>query len=93
MLQSNEDGVDASTPPMAVLLSDSALAIGAGADTTASVLANIFFNLLTHREYYKALQEEVDHFYPHDEDAMDAKHHSKMFWLEAIMCVRSSHYC
>lgn len=70
---------------MNVLLSDAMLAVGAGSDTTASVLANIYFNILTHREYYKVLQEEVDHFYPRNEDAMDTKHHSKMVWLEAIM--------
>lgn len=71
-----------------MLLSDSSLAVAAGADTTASVLANIFYNLLSNREYYRVLREEVDHFYSRNEDAMDTRHYARMVWLEAIMFVK-----
>ena len=67
------------------MVSDGLLAIGAGADTTASVLSNTFWLLLSHPQYYKRLQEEVDRFYPPGEDSLDPKYHTQMPFLEAVM--------
>ena len=61
------------------------LALIAGSDTTATVLAHIVWCLLTHPEAYKRLQKEVDRFYPPSEDSLDGKHLSEMTYLEAVM--------
>ncbi|THG99327.1 hypothetical protein EW026_g3001 [Hermanssonia centrifuga] len=82
---SNEDGGDAQSPSPALVISDGALAVVAGSDTTASVLSNIFWCLLSHPEVYKRLQQEVDQYYPQQEDALDTTHHTKMFYLEAVI--------
>ena len=87
LLQSNEDGAEPINPPKARVLSDGLLAIGAGADTTASVLSNTFWLLLKHPQYYKRLQEEVDKFYPPGEDSLDSKYHTQMPFLDAVMYV------
>ena len=58
----------------------------AGSDTTASALSNIFFLLAANPPVYKRLQDEVDRFYPHGEDALSTKHHANMPYLEAVMC-------
>ena len=68
-----------------MVISDGALAIVAGSDTTASVLSNLFWLLLRHPQYYKRLQEEVDKFYPPGENALDPKHHPNMPYLESVM--------
>ena len=72
-------------PPKEQVLSDGLLAIGAGADTTASVLSNTFWLLLRHPQYYKRLQAEVDKYYPPGEDSLSPIHHTKMPYLEAVM--------
>ena len=59
----------------------------AGSDTTATTIANVFFLLLQHEDKLKRLQEEVDKFYPHGEDALDPRHYVDMRYLEAVMCV------
>ena len=61
------------------------LALIAGSDTTATVLAHIFWCLLTHPEAYKRLQAEVDKFYSSSEDSLDPKHIPDMQYLEAVM--------
>ena len=39
---------------------DGGLAIVAGADTTSSVLAGTFLNILSHRDVYDRLRHEID---------------------------------
>ena len=83
--QNNEGGEEKEAPNKANVLSDSALAIVAGSDTTASVFINIVYCLLKHPDVYKRLQAEVDEFYPPEENSLDPKHHTKMPYLEAVM--------
>ena len=45
-------------------VSSSLLVIVAGSDTTASVLSNVFYYLLSHPEYYQRLREEIDGVIP-----------------------------
>lgn len=66
---------------------DGVLAIFTASDTTATVLSNIFWNLLRYPHYYQRLQTEVDKYYPADADVLDTKHYSKMTLLDAVMCV------
>ena len=72
-------------PSKEQVLSDGLLAIGAGADTTASVLSNTFWLLLQNPQYYKRLQEEVDKYYPPGEDSLNPVHHTQMPYLDAVM--------
>ena len=72
-------------PSKQLVLSDGLLAMGAGADTTASALSNILWLIIRHPQYYKRLQAEVDKFYPPGEDSLDPKHHTRMPYLEAVM--------
>ncbi|OBZ79546.1 hypothetical protein A0H81_01401 [Grifola frondosa] len=80
----NEDGFDAS-PPTAQVISDGALAMIAGSDTTASVLTSLFFCLLSHRETYDCLQAEIDSYFPPGENALDTRYHAEMPYLNAVL--------
>ncbi|OCH86875.1 high nitrogen upregulated cytochrome P450 monooxygenase 2 [Obba rivulosa] len=80
----NEDGAGAPRP-FPEVVSDGALAVIAGSDTTSSVLSNVFFYLLKEPAYYKRLQAEVDKFYPPGEDALSTKHHGDMPFLTAVL--------
>ena len=73
------------TPPMHVIVSDGALAMIAGSDTTASVLSNMFYCILKYPAVYQRLQEEIDKHCPPEEDACNADRHTNMPYLEAVM--------
>ena len=83
--QNNEDLPNKVAPPMKHLVDDGILAVTAGSDTTASALTSIFFCLLTHPDTYASLQDEVDKFYPKDEDPLVTKHHQDMVYLHAVV--------
>lgn len=85
LIQSNEDGSDKVDPPRPLVISDGLLALVAGSDTTATVLANIFYCLMCYPDAYKRLVAEVDHFYPPGENSLDSKHLKHMHYLEAVM--------
>ena len=85
--QSNEDGAEKQSPPKAVVVSDGALALAAGSDTTSTVLTAAFWCMLTRPQVYERLREEVDKFYPPGEDSTSPEHHPRMVYLEAIMYV------
>jgi len=82
---SNEDGAEKVSPSRPVVVSDGALAMIAGSDTTATVLASTIWSLLCNPDAYKRLREEVDKFYPAGEDATNPEHYSKMVYLEAVI--------
>ncbi|KAK7042191.1 cytochrome P450 [Favolaschia claudopus] len=50
--------------PFPLAVSNAVVAIIAGVDTTATVLSNTFFFLITHPESYKRLQRELDEAFP-----------------------------
>ncbi|KAJ7477012.1 cytochrome P450 [Mycena galericulata] len=56
--------VDADPYPFPLVVSNSVLAIIAGSDTSATVMSNTFFFLLSHPESYKRLQSELDEAFP-----------------------------
>ncbi|KAI0628638.1 high nitrogen upregulated cytochrome P450 monooxygenase 2 [Trametes polyzona] len=80
-----EDQQDARPPSVEEVASEGILAIVAGADTTSSALASIFFCLATHAEAYKHLEEEVDRFYPPGQDPGDTRFHREMHYLTAVI--------
>ena len=59
-------------------------AITAGADTTSTVLANLFHSLITHPSDYARLRAEVDDTFP-GEAPFDSAKLSKMPFLNAVM--------
>ncbi|THH32435.1 hypothetical protein EUX98_g1784 [Antrodiella citrinella] len=81
----NDDGAEAVSPPLSVVIAEAALVIIAGSDTTSGTLCNILYSLVRHPDVYKELQEEVDKFYPLGENALDSAFHSKMTFLEAVI--------
>ncbi|KAK7037631.1 hypothetical protein VNI00_010847 [Paramarasmius palmivorus] len=86
----DEAGLEKSPPSLETVTSDSALAIVAGSDTTASAMSSLFWFLLSNPEWYKRLQKEVDEVYPEGDDALDASRHGKMKVLGACLdeCLR-----
>ena len=71
-----------------MIVSNSILAIVAGADTTATVLRNTIFYLLTNPTYYTRLREEVDETFPPTETStLDTKVLPSLSFLNAVMCV------
>ncbi|KAH8107519.1 high nitrogen upregulated cytochrome P450 monooxygenase 2 [Phellopilus nigrolimitatus] len=82
----DEDGVGKTPPSEAEIISNGALAIVAGSDTTSSTLGGIFYYLLTHPDVYKRLQKEVDAVFPPGEgDPFDATKLIEMPFLNAVI--------
>ena len=74
-------------PSLAQLADDGILAIGAGSETTAGALTNLFVCLLAFPDVLARLQAEVDQFYPPEADSLDTSPHPKMPYLDAVMYV------
>jgi cytochrome P450 len=77
-----------SQTPITHYFLDSALGIIAGSDTTATVLSNAAFYLLSHPQAYKLLQAEVDETFPRGpgtKEPNDAALLSNMSYLNAVM--------
>ncbi|TFK36463.1 high nitrogen upregulated cytochrome P450 monooxygenase 2 [Crucibulum laeve] len=53
--------IDSSVSPLPFIFSNTALAVIAGSDTTASAISNTIYYLLSHPEYYSRLQKEIAH--------------------------------
>ncbi|KAJ6588103.1 cytochrome P450 [Mycena capillaripes] len=77
--------VDAEPYPFPLLVANSALAIVAGSDTSATVLCNTFFLLLSHPESYKRLQWELDQAFPAGKEPTDAATLSILPYLNAVI--------
>ena len=68
-------------------MSDSILAIVAGADTTSAVLSGLFYYLLSNPNTYHRLQDEVDATFPQGTDPFEAAKLADMPYLNAVMYV------
>jgi cytochrome P450 len=62
MVQAQRSGVE--KPMMPNIVSDGALAVIAGSDTTAGALAVIFYHLVRYPSYRVRLQSEIDFYSP-----------------------------
>ncbi|GJE87389.1 cytochrome P450 [Phanerochaete sordida] len=82
---SNEDGAEAHTPDKSTVLADSALAIIAGSDTTASVFSTLLFLLLRHPRALARLRAELDAACPPEADALDPQHTARVPYLDAVI--------
>ena len=85
--QIDEDGVEPEPPSLQQVVGEAGLAIAAGADTTSTVVSNIFYYLLSHPVNYARLREEVDSTFPRgDSDGpFDSAKLAKMPFLNAVM--------
>jgi len=79
----DEAGLEKQPISTPVALSDASLVIVAGSDTTATVLASLFFYLIRDREKFERLRAEIDRFYPRGE--ITTKYFSEMNYLEACI--------
>ncbi|KAH9481263.1 Cytochrome P450 67 [Psilocybe cubensis] len=84
------DEVSASPQPASFgdFSSDAFLAIVAGSDTTATVLSNIFFYILSDKMIFERLREEVDHNFPRKEGTAPSDDSTKlanMPYLNAVI--------
>ncbi|KAK7032984.1 cytochrome P450 [Favolaschia claudopus] len=81
----DEAGLEKQKPPLGDVIADGALAVVAGADTTASALASLFYFLMLHPKYYRRLQEEIDAHFPPGSDPLDTHSHADMKFLDACI--------
>jgi cytochrome P450 len=84
-MEIDEPGVEPYPPPMSQVIADAGLAIIAGSDTTATVLSNIFYYLMTTPNAYTRLQAEIDKTFPPGENALDPSKYLEMPYLSAVM--------
>ncbi|KAK7056360.1 hypothetical protein VNI00_002914 [Paramarasmius palmivorus] len=74
--------------PFPLIVSNAVLAIIAGSDTTASVLSNIVYYLLSSPLYLERLREEIDQSFPSIYDgstSLDAARLAELPWLNAVI--------
>ncbi|KAJ6543634.1 cytochrome P450 [Mycena vulgaris] len=72
--------------PFPLVVSNAVLAIIAGSDTSATVLSNTLFFLLSHPESYKRLQLEIDEAFPvGTKEPTDAATLSSLPYLNAVI--------
>lgn len=84
--QIDEDGILPTPPSLPQIVTDAALAIVAGSDTTSSLLSNVVYCLLKSPQDYGRLRDEVDATFPADEGPpFDAAKLAAMPFLNAVM--------
>ncbi|KAJ7266574.1 cytochrome P450 [Mycena rebaudengoi] len=77
---------DTETYPFSRAVANSSVAIVAGSDTTATVLSNILFYLLSNPEPYARLQAEVDEAFPRgSEEPNNSATLANMAYLNAVI--------
>ncbi|KAF8207255.1 cytochrome P450 [Mycena galopus ATCC 62051] len=81
----DEAGLEKQKPPLGNVIADGALAVIAGADTTASALSSLFFLLLSYPKYYDQLQEEIDSHFPPGADPLGTSIYADMKFLNACI--------
>ncbi|OCB86788.1 cytochrome P450 [Sanghuangporus baumii] len=82
----NEEGLEKIEVPTDQGMNDVLTAIGAGADTTSTVLAAVFFYLLSNPSVCMRLRKEVESEFPVEErEPFDAVKLARMPYLNAVM--------
>ena len=82
--QTSENGGE--KPPLRNIVSDGALAVIAGSDTTAGALAVIWYHLVRHPSYRIRLQSEIDAYFPPPaQDPLDMSTLARMPYLNACL--------
>ncbi|KAF8235772.1 cytochrome P450 [Tricholoma matsutake] len=78
----DEEGTASEAPTVPEVISNGALAIIAGADTTSSAISNLFWYLLSNPVTYKRLQAEIDEL---GDDVMDYGKQAHLTYLNAAL--------
>ncbi|KAL5498826.1 hypothetical protein ACEPAH_2181 [Sanghuangporus vaninii] len=82
----DEDNVEIVSPTDSEIVSDGALAIIAGSDTTSTTLSGLIYYLMSHPLDYRRLQNEIDSAFPPGEgDPFDTLKLSEMPFLNAVI--------
>ncbi|KAL5489841.1 hypothetical protein ACEPAI_4673 [Sanghuangporus weigelae] len=82
----NEEGLEKIEVPTDQGMNDVLTAIGAGADTTSTVLAAVFFYLLSNPSVFMRLRKEIDSEFPVEErEPFDAIKLARMPYLNAVI--------
>jgi len=71
--------------PSEVVASDACTVIVAGSHTTMITMSIAFYFLLTNPDVYKRLQEEIDAYFPGDEEPIQTARQSEMKYLNAVI--------
>lgn len=74
-------------PPMPVVISEAALAVIAGSDTTASTLTAIWYFLMSHPMALERLRSEVDSVFPAGDEVLAYYKTADMSYLNGVMWV------
>ncbi|KAF9783489.1 cytochrome P450 [Thelephora terrestris] len=80
----DEAGIEKQPIPVPIILTDAALVVIAGSETTATVLSSLFFYLLRDPEKFERLRAEIDKFCPRG-DEITVEHFDEMHYLEACI--------
>ncbi|KAG6856054.1 hypothetical protein H0H87_008068, partial [Tephrocybe sp. NHM501043] len=79
----DEAAIDKTRPTVRNVIGDSALAMVAGSDTTATGLSSLFYFLLSNPECLKRLQAEIRSVFPEGESPYSAAKHTELPYLTA----------
>ncbi|EJF56531.1 cytochrome P450 [Dichomitus squalens LYAD-421 SS1] len=82
---SDEAHMEKKKPSISDVIADGALAVIAGADTTAGALTALVYFVLRNTECYHKLRDEVDRIYPRGTDATDITLHDRLVWMDACI--------
>lgn len=89
-VKTDEAGLEKETPSNANAISDGALAINAGADTTARAITFLIFLLLDNPTCMDRVRSEIERVFTKGENVLDTSKYASLTYLEACMCVYSS---
>ena len=84
-LQSDEAGLENVKPSVGEVGADGTFAVVAGADTTASALASLFWFLLRNTESYDRVKKEIDSVYADGANPLSTARHGDLVFLSACM--------
>lgn len=81
----DEAGLEKDPPPVANVIADGALAIIAGADTTARAVTSLLYFLMDNPKYYNRVIQEMRATFPEGESVLDTSKYAELTFLEACM--------
>ncbi|KAJ7864745.1 cytochrome P450 [Mycena olivaceomarginata] len=81
----DEAGLEKEKPTLETSAADGIIAVIAASDTTASTLSSFVWFLLSHPEYYRRVQLELDSVIVDGDDPFDANKHQELHFLSACI--------
>lgn len=84
-LQADDAGIEKEKPSKANVISDGALAVNAGADTTARAVTFLIFLLLDNPTCMDRVRSEIERVFTKGENVLDTSKYASLTYLEACM--------